>query len=248
MASTSETGHAKNVANFEDLISFCTGYGTAYNPSKASIKLPALNTQFTSAKGSLTTINTLLPPSTNAINGRDIVFSPLSKLITRIVNAVDSSSVPKQVVADVKTIARKLQGKRGSDKLPTIIDDPNTPEDESQKSISASQMSFDNRIENMDKLIQLLSAQTGYTPNETDLKVTTLTTLLGDMKTKNTAVITALTPLSNARIARNTILYAKGTGLVDTAGEVKKYVKSVFGGTSPQYKQVSGLKFTKVGK
>jgi len=205
-----------------------------------------LNAQFTSAKNSLTTINTALPPSTNAINGRDIVFSPLSKLIKRIVNAVDASSVPKQVVADVKTIARKIQGKRGSDKLPTVVDDPNTPEDESQKSISASQMSFDNRIENMDKLIQLLASQPGYAPNETDLKVTTLTTLLGDMKTKNTAVITALTPLSNARISRNTILYATGTGLVDIAGEVKKYVKSVFGGTSPQYKQVSGLKFTKV--
>lgn len=245
MAPTTETGHAKNVANFEDLISFCTGYGPAYNPSKASIKLPALNTQFTSAKNSLTTINTLLPPSTNAINAREIVFKPLSKLITRIVNAVASSNVPKQVIADVKTIARKLQGKRGSDKLPTVIDDPNTPEDESQKSISASQMSFDNRIENMDKLIQLLTSQSGYAPNETDLKVATLTTLLADMRTKNTGAINALTPLSNARIARNTILYAAGTGLVDTAGEVKKYVKSVFGGTSPQYKQVSGLKFTK---
>jgi hypothetical protein len=248
MASTSETGHAKNVANFEDLISFCTGYGTAYNPSKASIKLPALNSQFTSAKNSLTTVNTLLPPSTNAINAREIVFTPLSKLITRVVNAVAASNVTKQVFADVKTIARKLQGKRGSDKLPTIVDDPNTPEDESQKSISASQMSFDNRIENMDKLIQLLASQPGYAPNETDLKVATLTALLADMRTKNTAAINALTPLSNARIARNTILYATGTGLVDTAGEVKKYVKSVFGGTSPQYKQVSGLKFTKVGK
>jgi len=246
MASTTETGHAKNVTNFEDLISFCTGYGTAYNPSKASIKLPALNTQFTSGKGSLTTINTLLPPSTNAINARDIVFTPLNKLITRVVNAVDSSNVPKTFVADVKTIARKLQGKRGSDKLPTIVDDPNTPEDESQKSISASQMSFDNRIENMDKFVQLLASQPGYAPNETDLKVTSLTTLLADMRTKNTGAINALTPLSNARIARNTILYATGTGLVDTAGEVKKYVKSVFGGTSPQYKQVSGLKFTKV--
>ena len=185
MASTSETGHAKNVANFEDLISFCTGYGTAYNPNKASIKLPTLNTQLTSGKNSLTTINTLLPPSTNAINARDIVFSPLNKLITRVMNAVAESNVPKTFIADAKTIARKLQGKRGSDKLPTIVDDPNTPEDESQKSISASQMSFDQ---------------------------------------------------------------ATGTGLVDTAGDVKKYVKSVFGGTSPQYKQVSGLKFTKVGK
>lgn len=41
MTSTSETGHAKNVANFDDLVSFVTGYGTAYNPSKASIKLTA---------------------------------------------------------------------------------------------------------------------------------------------------------------------------------------------------------------
>ncbi len=35
----------------------------------------------------------------------------------------------------------------------------------------------------------------------------------------------------------------KGTGLVDTAGEVKKYVKSVFGASSPQLKQVTGVKF-----
>lgn len=93
-----------------------------------------------------------------------------------------------------------------------------------------------------------MASQSGYAPNETALKVATLTTLLADMRTKNTAAINALTPLSNARIARNTILYTDGTGLVDIAGEVKKYVKSVFGGTSPQYKQVSGLKFTKVGK
>jgi hypothetical protein len=246
MASTVETGHAKNVANFENLISFCTGYGASYNPSKAAIKLPALNTTFTSAKSSLTAINNALPPANNATNAREIVFAPLSKLITRVINAVDSSNVPKQVVDDVKTIARKIQGKRASDKLPVVAPDPATPNATTPKSVSASQMSFDSRIENMDKLIQLLATQAGYTPNETDIKVTTLTTLLADMKAKNTGAINALTPLSNARIARNTTLYATGTGLVDIAGEVKKYVKSVFGATSPQYKQVSGLKFTKV--
>lgn len=245
MASTSEVGHAKNAANFEDEISFCTGYGPAYNPSKASLKLPALNTLLISAKSSLSAINIALPPNTNAVNAREIVFVPLSKFITRIVNAVGSSNVPKQFVADVKTIARKLQGKRASEKLPTVVDDPATLRDESQKSISASQMDFDSRIENFDKLIQLLSSQTGYAPNETDLKVTTLMTLLADMKIKNTGVINTQTPLSNARITRNTILYTTGTGLVDIAEEVKKYIKSVFGGTSPQYKQVSKLKFTK---
>ena len=43
MPSTSETGHAKNVANFEDLISFCNGYGAAYNPSKAALTITELN-------------------------------------------------------------------------------------------------------------------------------------------------------------------------------------------------------------
>ena len=98
----------------------------------------------------------------------------------------------------------------------------------------------------MDKLIQLLSAQPGYAPNETDLQIASLTTLLAGMKTKNTDVINALAPVSNSRIARNNILYTEDTGLVDIAGHVKKYVKSVFGASSPQYKQVSGLKFTKV--
>lgn len=244
MASSTETGHAKNVANFEDLISFCTGYGASYNPSKASIKLAALTTKQTDAVTALSKVNTNLPPWTNAINARQLVFEPLSKLITRVVNAVAASDVPKQVVADVKAIARKIQGSRASEKKPTVPDNPATPEDESSKSISASQMSFDSRIENMDKLIQLLTAQPAYTPNEPELQVAGLITVLANMKTTNTDAINAYTPLSNSRIDRNKILYDKTTGLVTVAGDVKAYVKSVFGGTSAQYKQVSKLKFT----
>jgi hypothetical protein len=38
-------------------------------------------------------------------------------------------------------------------------------------------------------------------------------------------------------------LYNPLSGLVKTALDVKKYVKSVFGASSPQDKQISGLKF-----
>ena len=51
MASTSETGHAKNVANFQDLQSFCTGYGAAYNPTNPTISMAALTTKHTEALG-----------------------------------------------------------------------------------------------------------------------------------------------------------------------------------------------------
>ena len=41
---TQETGHAKNVANFQHLISFLRGYGAPYNPTKTLLKLPNLIT------------------------------------------------------------------------------------------------------------------------------------------------------------------------------------------------------------
>jgi len=36
MASTSETGHTKNVANFQNLIEFVTGYGALTTPQKTA--------------------------------------------------------------------------------------------------------------------------------------------------------------------------------------------------------------------
>ena len=246
MASTSETGHAKNVANFEDLISFCTGYGASYNPSKAAIKLPALNSIFTDAKASLANINNLLPASNVAIGQREAAFEPLSKLITRVVNASEATDITKQVQDDIKTIARKLQGKRATPKKDATLPNPENPIEEPTKSISASQMSFDQRIENFDKLIQLLTSQPDYIPNETELTVAELGNVLIKLRTKNTEAINAYTPVSNARISRDTLLYKDGSGLTDLAGDVKSYVKSLYGATSPQYKQVSGLKFTKV--
>jgi hypothetical protein len=109
--------------------------------------------------------------------------------------------------------------------------------------ISASQMSFDNRIENFDRLIMLLSSIPLYNPNEEELKVETLKALHNQLKEKNSEVILPIVQLSNSRITRNTILYKENTGLVDIALDSKTYIKSVFGATSPQYKQVSRLYF-----
>ena len=105
-------------------------------------------------------------------------------------------------------------------------------------------MSYDSRLDNFDKLIKLLSSVPAYAPNEADLKIAALTALYTDLKAKNLAVLNAEIPLNNARISRNDILYKENIGLVDVASDVKTYIKSVFGATSPQYKAVSTLKFT----
>lgn len=68
MASTNETGHAKNVANFEDLISFCVGYGATYNPVNVNIKVPALQAKRTTALTALQTVKTTKTTFDNAVN------------------------------------------------------------------------------------------------------------------------------------------------------------------------------------
>jgi len=249
MASTSETGHAKNVANFEDLISFCTGYGTAYNPSKNSIKLTQLQTLFAAGKNSLQTVKSTKTTYDNATNAREIVFASFKKLCTRIVNSLEATDAAKQTVDDAKTINRKIQGKRAGKKITEAqpqpeITSPDIPE--TKKQISVSQQSFDSTIDSFAKLIVLLTAEPLYLPNETDLKITALNTMLNSFKTTNSAVIAASTAYINARIARDTILYKTDTGLVDIAYEVKKYVKSVYGAGAPEYKEVSNLKFTRI--
>jgi hypothetical protein len=247
MPSTSETGHAKNVANFEDLISFCNGYGATYNPSKDALTIAKLKDLQTTAKASLQQSKTTKTSFDNATNARQLAFKDLKPLATKVVNALAVSGATALAVADAKTINRKIQGAKanGSSKTPTTPADPNAPTP-TDKTISTSQQSYDSMIDHFTKMIETVSQDANYKPNETELKVATLQTKLDSLKSSNTDLVNGFTNWSNARINRNTTLYNPLTGLVQTALEVKKYVKSVFGATSPQFKQVSGLEFTNV--
>lgn len=243
MASISETGHAKNVANFDDLISFVTGYGTVYNPSKVSIKLDSLQSLSGSSKNAINAVNAALPAYSNAVAAREAAFAPLSKMVTRALNALKATDTTAQVDESAKTFARKIQGKRATAKKTEAEKKAETEAGKETVEISSSQMSYDSRLDNFDKFIKLLASVSLYAPNEEDLKVTTLIALYNDLKTKNIAVVNATTPLSNARISRNDVLYKANTGLVDIAIDTKTYIKSLYGATSPQFKQVSKLEF-----
>ena len=240
MASTSEVGHAKNVANFQDLIEFVTGYGATYNPSKNSLKLPQLVALKATAETKLTDVISKNTAYNKKVNERMVAFSNLKSLSTRLVNALQTTDATTQTINDAKTFNRKMQGKKASaSQTPT---DPNAP---APKTISTSQQSYDQLIQHLAGLKSVLEEESSYTPNETDLQVATIDAKIADLTAKNTAVSTAYTNISNSRISRNETLYTSDNGIFETASEVKKYIKSVFGASSPQYNQVSGIKFSK---
>lgn len=240
MASTSETGHAKNVANFQDLIEFVTAYGSSYNPSKNSLKLPQLIALKSSAENSLADVITKNTAYNNKVNERVSAFSGLKSLSTRLINALQTTDASEETINDAKTYNRKMQGKKSSEAQPPI--DPNTP---APNTISTSQQSYDQLIQHLSGLKSVLEAEPSYTPNETDLQITSLDAKIADLTSKNTAVATAYANVSNTRISRNKTLYTDPTSLVETANEAKKYIKSVFGATSPEFAQVKGIEFTR---
>jgi hypothetical protein len=244
MSSTSEKGLAKMLGNFNSLISACIGYGAKYAPTRKLLLVPQLQALHASAKNQLTLVHNAAGADTNAVNARQLVFEPLKDRANQVVYSLASSEADAKIVLDAKTINRKIQGTRLP--KPKKTADPQATEDPA--TISTSQQSFDSVLDNFDKLTQLVATQPSYTPNEPELALAGLSTFIAAMQASNQAVINSTTAASNARISRNSVLFAEPDGLVPIANAVKTYLRSIFKVSSPEYKQVSKLQFRKATK
>jgi len=234
----SETGHAKNVANFQTLISNCTSFGVIYNPSNRILTIENLKLFHIEAKGNLNKVSRTKSEHDDIEGKRQTLFGSYRTISTKIMGALLSSGAPQTVINDARTISRKMQGRRAPG---TKIE---LNEDGTKKSRnSISQQSFDMRIEHLDKMIELLSFERKYDPNEPHLTIEGLRAYHDELDTINEQVKDAYGPYSNAMNARNRKLYAPEIGLVAIANSVKNYAKSIYKTNTPEYKSISKLPF-----
>ena len=238
MASVSETGHNKNVTNLETLIIRCEGLGGAYNPSNSQITIPSLTAFYQESKQLVKEVKTTEAPFNEVEGRRKLVFKPLKPTGTKFLNALKGANAPSSVVADAETINRKLQGKR-ADNSPTETPIGEIPKDK----VSVSQQSYEMQVDHFEKLIEVGTIEPSYNPNEVPLKIATLNAYKDELFAINTEVKTKYVPYSNALKNRNAKLYNPETGIVIVTQQVKNYVKSAFGATSPEYKSISKLVF-----
>ncbi|MFC4816653.1 hypothetical protein [Flavobacterium sp. GCM10023249] len=241
MSSSAETGHAKNLANFQTLIEFVSGYGNNYNPSKDTLKIPHLNLIATNAQAKLADVIQKNTEYNNAVNNRIMAYQNLRTLSTRLINALQVTDAPKEMVNNAKVYHRKLHGRRATSI--NLITDLNVP---APVKISVSQLSFDQQVHHFASLISVLKSEPSYTPNEDELKINYLHNKETDLLNKNKEVSVAYVNVSNSRIMRDRTLYDDTIGLVDVATEVKKYVKSIYGAGSPEFNMIKGIRFRKV--
>lgn len=239
MASTSETGHAKNIANLTALNSFNAGLGANYQPSNPLLVLATMQTQYTNCNTLQAAVNTQNGIFKPVVNARIIEFKDVKPLARKMRSATKSCGASIEFVADVNTLVTKIIGERAEKAKPTETDPAGT---------SASQQSYDNITNNFQALVALLTAEPLYAPNEVPLKVATLTAKQAAMHAANNAVKAGVVSYNNAIIARNKALYATKTGLVDVGQNSKEYIRSTFGFSSPEFKQVVRFKFRKLAE
>jgi hypothetical protein len=229
------------------MITYCAGYGATYNPSNSEILLSDLTTLHDQSKATVKDVKTSKAPFDDVEGKRKLIFKPLKPLSTKVLGALRGANAPSTVIADAETINRKIQGKRADNSVvETPVGDPSDSEQAKQTpkdKISVSQQSYDMQIDHFDKLIQVVTIEPKYPPNENPVKVTTLEDYKTQLEKVNTDVKNSYVPYSNAMIARNKKLYNPETGLVARAQIVKNYVKSIFGASSPEYKLINKLRF-----
>lgn len=240
MASTSETGHEKNVENFGGLVEQAKSMGTKYKPSNPLIALAALGTKRDEGRAVIKTWKEVFGVTTNRITSRSIAYKNMGKLSTRIMKALKGSGAEKEEIDNAKTWHMKITGQR--------LEKPEAPKEGEKggKSNSSSQMGFIMRKGNFGKLVEVIKNISAYNPNEDDLKVATLTAYLGSLELLNDNTNEGGTDLERAIDARNEVLYKEKTGIYDLATAIKNYIYSVDGTDGPVSKKVSKIKFTKL--
>ena len=237
MSSTSEVGHAKNVANLQKLTEQIRVY-TLYNPPVDNIKIANLQTLYTDASSKLNQVEDKRNANKNAITLRQTAFENLKPTATKIINHLGILGLSQGTIDQAKSLNRLIQGGQKKETTP--------PEEgkEKQKTVSTSRQSYTQMAENFGILLQLLGTIPTYNPNEDDLKLANLETYKNSLVDSTQSVDQTEAELNNKLIERDQLLYKDGTGLYSIAQNVKKYVKSLYGATSPEYTNVSSIEFT----
>lgn len=237
--STSEVGHAKNIAHFELMIEICGGYGDTYTPSNGILELTKLTTKLNICKKDMLEVQNKKTPLMHVVNARQLVFVRLKPLCTRVMNALSAVAENKLVVADARTFNQKIQGKRS---LPEVNEEQ--VGQETAREMSNSQQSYDKLIENFSLFISFLEGVDAYVSvTDADVNISDLKAFLEELKAANKAVMKPFVNFRKAINTRKESMYDRATGLVMVSNLVKYYAKGRYGAKSAEYKELSGLEF-----
>lgn len=236
MASTSEVGHNKNVANFTAAYQILQEMGLLYQPTNTTIQLANLLPLQTNLATSVSQLNNKQANYKINVADRETAFKILDKRMTQVLNYFKSLNVDPK---DKDIIAAQVKKIRGDHKKKKP--DPNNPTLDTK---STSQQSYDSLTANLNTLVTQLTAFPQYVPNEADISITSLQTYATNLSTLTTQVNTASSELIPVRTQRNDLLYFNTPNVLSLIKDIKAYLKSLGAAGEPYYKAIVRLKFS----
>lgn len=238
-----ETGHAKNVANFETIIIILTALGVNYNPAQALILLPALQTKLTEAKAALDAVDAAEAEYAVKVDEIQAEMEGLYKWVVNLKRTVEVDINDEAFTGNMQTIVNRFNSES---RKTGIEDDPNTPEDESRTARSTSQRSRDNQIAYVADILALINTKRElYTTTDAEYTIEGIEAKLARMNTKNNTVRTAYAARGNAYDNRDRVLYDKDTGVLKLVKLIKTQLARKPGKQSAAYQQINALEFSK---
>lgn len=234
--------YVKNADAYSRLVEFCTGLGGTYNPGNQNLKLTAMRALLEKAQSSLHDVSTKTSTYKSVTNEREIAFTGIEKLATRVALALEASGVSWQNVADVRYFSRLIAGRRATNREPILSGDAN---EQSLKSLIHPPRGYVTVAANFSKLVDRVAMLPKYKASHAELELPALQAKAALLRAKTEAVNKARIALSNAMLKRDRVMYREANSLVDNARLVKRFIRSMYGTRSGPSAQLVGFRFTK---
>ncbi len=231
--------NARNVVAFEKLMGYCTGYAGKYNPGQQNLQVNALATLLNNAQQKIHDVRMASIALVQAKTHRMELHQAIRPMTARIMSALTAMQLSEATLADARSFVRKIQSNR------KVTDTETVPP--GGDAIAPKRMArggdYVSRLDYFTSLVRFVEQVPGYVHNEPALSVKGLRQMLTSLQTAQAQVANCEVNLEKARQARNATLYSGAKSLVATAIAVKRYVQSVFGFTSAEFRAVRAIRF-----
>ncbi|HEY0461910.1 MAG TPA: hypothetical protein VGC97_22445 [Pyrinomonadaceae bacterium] len=197
-----ESGHAKNVVNFETVTIILIALGAAYNPAQALILLAAVQTKLAEAKPALAAVDAAQADKTVKPDEVQAEFDGLYKYVVNVKRSVEVEINDPAFTNDIQSLVNEFAS---SSRKTGLTDDPLAPRDESRSPVSTSQRSRDNQIGFLGDIIALLHTK-NYKSNDAEFDLPAIEAKQATLTAKNNAAKASIAALGNAQDERDRIL------------------------------------------
>lgn len=235
--------NSKNVEAFNGLIGICTGYGGTYSPGSPNLRVESLSELLNQARSALRQVSISKTGYESATNAREVKFTEIKKLASRILAELKSSGVLPQTAADAAAMVRKMKGRVKAEKPEATINDETSLAVVYRPRVNGSD--FASVAYHFEKLMATLEAEPKYAPGIAGLTLESLQQKLAELRAANQAVVDTANALRVARSDRDALLYTNAESMFKTVLAVKQQLKATFGYKSDAVEAANRIVITK---